>query len=273
MARGVGDMAPNEKRAIAALVYDLRASGVTRNLLRIAAAARADGLAFEIWPLRAQGEFLERAKDVAPVRPVRPDPTQRQRDLDSVLSGRAIRAAIAARQPAILFSAGNQMHVHAARAVGAMRRAQRPRLVGRASNAVVSARLPALPFGTAIGAVERWQYRAMDHIVAVSEELGAQLVDTLGIAPDSVSIIPNGVAPSRTSRAAASPDDRPPVILGIGRALAAKRLRDADPRVRAVAAGAGCAPRHPRSRRSAAVAETGGAARHRRAGYAGGACQ
>lgn len=69
---------------IGAVVYDLRASGVVRNLLRIAQRARADGIDFQIWPLRPQGEFLDQAKDVAIVDPVLSASVGIQRDFDSL---------------------------------------------------------------------------------------------------------------------------------------------------------------------------------------------
>ena len=51
----------------AVLVYDLRASGVVRNAIRIARAAAASGLAAELWVVRRSGAFAEDTGDL-PVR-------------------------------------------------------------------------------------------------------------------------------------------------------------------------------------------------------------
>ncbi len=212
-----------KSETIAAVVYDLRASGVVRNLLRIARALRDAGLDCEIWPLRAQGEFLETATRIAPVKPVLKGTTGRQRDWDSALAIAQLRRTIRARRPAIVLSAGNQMHVHAALALRGLAAADRPRFVGRASNAVAFARLSPLAAG-AVGTVERFQYRAMDHVIAVSQELGAQLVDRVGLPGDRVTVIPNGVEiESFAPPYGPAPDasefggGRKPVVLGIGR--------------------------------------------------------
>ena len=85
------------------MLYDLRASGVTRNALRIALAARVAGLDARLWPVRPQGELLAMVPPELPVEPIRPEPTDRQRDLDCVLSLWPMRIALAARRPARLF--------------------------------------------------------------------------------------------------------------------------------------------------------------------------
>lgn len=203
---------------IAALVYDLRASGVVRNLLRIAKRARGDGLAFEIWPMRPQGEFLDQATDTACVDPILPLPTKAQRDLDSLLHHDALAEKIGKRAPAIVFSAGNQMHWHLAKALQKLPPDARPRVIGRASNAVVSLGNANRLLRAVIKPQERFQYRAMDHIVAVSKELRGQLVDRLGLEADRISCIPNGIDVDRFSGGQdKTAENTRPVILGIGR--------------------------------------------------------
>jgi len=190
---------------IGIMLYDLRASGVTRNAIRIGLAARVAGLDARLWPVRPQGELLDMVPAELPVEPIRPDSTERQRDLDCVLSLWPMRIALAARRPAILFSAGNQMHVHVARVAGPV--GGRPfRLIGRASNAIASAgsawRAPLRP-------LERFQYAAMDRIVAVSEELGYGLAERLDQSGSKVRVIPNGADVDAIRTRALAPIDHP----------------------------------------------------------------
>ncbi|MGB7418116.1 MAG: glycosyltransferase [Erythrobacter sp.] len=203
---------------IGAVVYDLRASGVVRNLVRIAESARNAEFDFEIWPLRPQGEFLTQAERVTTVRPMLDVATKTQRDLDTLRHRRTLCDAIRARAPALLFSAGNQMHWHLARAIMPLPTVRRPRFLGRASNAVVSLGQANPLLRAAIKPWERFQYEAMDHVVAVSGELRDQLVHGLGLAADRVCVIPNGIDIERfvDGRGPRTGNDRP-LILGIGR--------------------------------------------------------
>ncbi|GMN03773.1 glycosyltransferase [Erythrobacter sp. MTPC3] len=203
---------------IGAVVYDLRASGVVRNLLRIAERARADGIDFEIWPLRAQGEFLGQAKDVAPVDPVLEASSSHQRDLDSFLHHSALAEALGNRSPSLLFSPGNQMHWHIAKALQMLPANARPRFVGRASNAVVSLGDANPIFRAIIKPQERFQFQAMHHVVAVSEELQGQLVNGIGFDTERVSCVPNGIDIDRyASGHGKQTENERPIILGIGR--------------------------------------------------------
>tara|TARA_R110000772_G_scaffold96874_1_gene195831 strand:+ start:4683 stop:5873 length:1191 start_codon:yes stop_codon:yes gene_type:complete len=208
---------------IGAIVYDLRASGVVRNLLRIAQAALDRGLEFEIWPLRPQGEFLREAEEIAALRPILTERSGGQRDLDCLFHQTALGEALAMRAPSLVFSAGNQMHWHLAKAMRYLPTDKRPRFIGRASNAVVSASNPNAVARALIRPQEQFQYCAMDHIIAVSVELRNQLVDELHISTERVSTIPNGIDVNRfvdhdllalKERAC---DGGDPVILGIGR--------------------------------------------------------
>jgi glycosyltransferase involved in cell wall biosynthesis len=200
------------------LVYDLRGSGVVRNALRIAGAARNAGLDVRLWPVRVGGELDGAIPPELPVLPLHDGPARLPRDLDSLLSVPALARAIDARRPDLLFSSGNQMHVHAALA---MRRAKRPvRFLGRASNAVVSA---AGPGRAAMRPVERFQYKAMDRVIAVSGELAGDLAE-LGVERDRIALVPNGVDLARLETLSATAVDHPffapgapPVVIGIGR--------------------------------------------------------
>lgn len=203
---------------IGAIVYDLRASGVVRNLLRIARAARDAGLDFELWPLRGQGEFLKEASECAPLRPILGDQTTMQRDWDSFRHQGALAEAFKTRAPALIFSAGNQMHWHVAKALGSLPDSERPRSLARASNAVVSQGQSNWLFRKAIAGQEALQYCAMDHVVAVSQELRDQIGSGLGISAANLSVIPNGIDAARfAGTTSQAPDNERPVILGIGR--------------------------------------------------------
>lgn len=203
---------------IGAVVYDLRASGVVRNLLRIAERARSDGLDFEFWPLRAQGEFLDQAKDITRVNPILPALVNAQRDLDSFFHHDALAEALGKRGPALVFSAGNQMHWHVAKALQKLPTDVRPRVVGRASNAVVSLGEANPLLRAVIKPQEKFQFQAMNHVVAVSQELQNQLINGLGLEAERVACIPNGIDVDRFSgaRDGAAENERP-VIVGIGR--------------------------------------------------------
>lgn len=206
---------------IGAVVYDLRASGVVRNLLRIAKSARANGLNFELWPMRAQGEFLDEARARAPLRPILDGQTAAQRDWDTLTHSRALAEAMRARAPALVFSAGNQMHWHVARALRSLPEGARPRALARASNAVVSQGQSSWALRKAIAGQEAFQYRAMDHVVAVSEELRGQIESGLGIPAHHLSVIPNGIDADRFAKSSLqtpqNTQNSHPIILGIGR--------------------------------------------------------
>lgn len=208
--------------SIGFLLYDLRASGVVRNAFRIAAVARDAGLDARLWPIRRQGDLLGQVPQGVPVEPILRGASRHQRDFDSLCAVPAISDTIRARQPALLFSCGNQMHIHAALALRGAKAGGRVRLVGRASNAVAS-RGDGL-WRRALRPLERFQYQAMDRIVAVSEELGTDLLGTFHLPPDKLSVIPNGVDVALVEqRARMEPPHRffrtlgPPVILAAGR--------------------------------------------------------
>jgi len=243
----------------ALLVYDFRASGVVRNLLRIAAAAREAGLDIELWPIRAQGELLGQVPPGVRVRPILAGRSRASRELDSLRAIPALARAIDRRRPRLLFSSGNHSHLHAALALLFVGERSRVRFVGRASNAVVSKGVGLARWRRLAGPLERFQYRSMDRIVAVSAELACALADDLGIDAGRIVTIPNGVDVAAIEAAAAAPaahrffaEGAPPIILGIGRLSRQKnfeglvrafaRLRAARP-ARLIVLGAGGARR------------------------------
>ena len=215
---------PPAPGGIALLVYDLRGSGVVRNALRIAAAASDAGLRISLWPIRCQGELLGAVPANLPIRPIRNRSSHLQRDLDSLAAVPALARAIDRDRPDVLVSGGNHTHLHAALALRRARAGPAIRFVGRASNAVVSAGASGKLGRAAIYGFERFQYRAMDRIVAVSDELAKALAETFGIDPGRIATVPNGVDVRQVQSAASLPfahpffaPGAPPVVLGIGR--------------------------------------------------------
>ncbi len=211
----------------AILVYDLRASGVVRNAIRIAGAAAASGLAAELWVVRRSGAFAEDTGGL-PVRVIAEGPPRLSRVADSLLTVPALAAAIRRLRPAVLFSSGNHIHAFAC-AAHRLSGASGTRLVARASNALAAA-TPPKRAGLAAGlirrsaaALERAQYGMMDSVIAVSRELGDDL-QSQGVSPARLAVIPNGVDIDAIVRDAQAPVDHPwfavgtpPVVIAVGR--------------------------------------------------------
>ncbi len=217
--------------ACALLVYDFRASGVVRNTLRIATAARDAGLDVSLWPIRLQGELVGDIPAGMALQPILEGPSRAQRDLDSLRAIPALVRAINRRRPRVLFSGGNHTHFHAALALQfAMDRAALC-FIGRASNAVISGEDGGY-WHKLVGPFERFQYASMNRIAAVSNELENAIVDRLEIDGDRVTTIPNGVDLAGIATAAREPvshhffaEGEPPVILGIGRISRQKNFK------------------------------------------------
>jgi glycosyltransferase involved in cell wall biosynthesis len=211
----------------AILVYDLRASGVVRNAIRIARAAAASGLAAELWVVRRSGAFAEDTGRL-PVRVIAEGPPRLSRAADSLRAVPALAAAIRRLRPVVLFSSGNHMHAFAC-AAHRLSGASGTRLVARASNALAAA-TPPKRAGLAAGlirrsaaALERAQYGMMDGVIAVSRELGDDL-QSQGVSPERLAVIPNGVDIDAIVREAQAPVDHPwfaagapPVVIAVGR--------------------------------------------------------
>jgi len=214
---------------LAILIYDLRASGVAINALRIAQAARAAGLTVELWLLADEGPLRARMPEGVVMRPISAGGSALPRSLHSAMALPNLVGLIRSRKPALLLSSGN--HVHAFASLAHMIAGVRGvRLIGRASNAlaaVVPLKRQGILGGLARRAsimIEKWQYRRMDRIVSVSSELAEHLRIHAGAASGKLRIIPNGVDLNAIEVAAAEPVDHPwfangapPVIIAVGR--------------------------------------------------------
>lgn len=211
----------------AILVYDLRASGVVRNALRIARAAAAAGLAAELWVVRSTGAFAQDTGGI-PVRVIANGRPRLSRAVDSIVTLPALAATIRRLRPAVLLSAGNHMHAFAC-AAHRFSGTSETQLVGRASNALAAATPPkrtgpaAQLIRRSAAALERAQFSMMDGVIAVSHELGDDL-QRHGVSPARLAVIPNGVDVDAVGHAAEAPvdhpwfaDDAPPVVIAVGR--------------------------------------------------------
>ncbi|MCP5145739.1 MAG: glycosyltransferase [Gammaproteobacteria bacterium] len=222
---------------LALLVYDLRASGVVRNLIALAGMAARRGLQVEIWVIRNRGHMAGSVPDGVSVVEV---PNQTifvpGRTLDLVASVLPLSSFIRTRQPGVLFSAGNQIHMTASLAFALAGRPPGTRFAGRASISVLGARTgvddsqPSL-LTRLLRSVDRLQYRGMHCVVSVSEELHGQLERQLLIEPERLLVIPNGVDTKTINRTRdiAPPhpwlaSGQPPVVLGVGRLVRQKNF-------------------------------------------------
>ncbi len=217
----------------AILVYDLRASGVVRNALRVVRAAVAAGLAAELWVVRRTGAFAAETAGL-PVRVIAQGEARLSRALDSVLALPALATTLREVRPGVLLSAGNHMHAFAC-AAHRLSGVRETRLVGRASNALAAATPPkrrgllAMLTRRSAVALERMQFGLMDGVIAVSHELADDLRNHARVGASRISVIPNGVDIDAITRSAEAPVSHPwftagalPVVIAVGRLCAQK---------------------------------------------------
>lgn len=225
---------------VSILGFDLRASGVVRNALRIAGAAAAAGLTTELWTVTGNGPLLAEVPSGVVLRSADLAGGNLGRTLDLTRAIPQLAAYLKQTRPRIALSSGNHMHVAASLAYRLAGRPADVKLWARASNATLKHPIGAAlgldlpgPVGSAIDAVTRLQYRDFARVIAVCHELGSHLVQELGLLPQNVSIIPNGVSLAKIREAADQPLDHawmqegaPPVILAAGRFSRQKNFAD-----------------------------------------------
>jgi len=212
---------------VAVLVYDLRASGVVRNALRIARQAALSGLRCDLVVVQAEGDF--KPFDHPLVRLVSlMTQASTNRFFGTLSSAGHLRTYLRRHRPRVLFSAGN--HIHPLAAMACFRLEDAPRLIMRASNDLSHARRSGWEsavsrlLATSARPLLRAMFAMADRIVSVSEELAADLGKHLGLPQDGIDVVPNGIDVSRIAQLARQEishpwfaPGEPPVILGIGR--------------------------------------------------------
>ncbi len=220
--------------------YDLRASGVVRNALRIAAAAQAAGLNTELWVAYADGPLKAEVPAGVVLRDAGHGRKALGRTTGLAASILPLAAYLRERRPRIALSSGNHLHLAAALAYRLAGRPGGVKLWARASNAPLQYPLGAwlgrpLPplAGRMVNAINRLQYDGFERIIAVCRELGDSLADDLAIAPDRITVIPNGVDVDNIGDLAAKALDHPwmadgqtPVIMAVGRLSKQKNFAD-----------------------------------------------
>ncbi len=221
------DLADATRPDVSILIYDLRASGVVRNALRIARQAAVAGLRVDLVVVQAQGDF--RPSDHPRIKLVSLMPeASANRFLGTLAAAKHLRAYLTQQRPRVLFSAGN--HIHPLAAMACFRLEDAPRLIMRASNDLSHVRrsgwqaLASHVLAASARPLLRAMFTMADRIVSVSDELAGSLGSRLGLPQAEIDVIPNGIDVNRIGQLSRQEvmhpwlaPGQPPVILGVGR--------------------------------------------------------
>lgn len=214
---------------VAFVMFDFGPTGVVRNTIRIARAAADAGLRIELWVVQDGGPLRGDLPTGIPVRAFGPELGTGYSRAERRKTGRrtvpALTRLIEQQRPTLLLSSGNHFHSFAAAAAGRSEFATR--LLLR-----ISTGLPK-PDGLNPWRWGRYWFKRekarrrqtkAHKLIAVSEEVGRELVEVMGAPPTQVIVIPNGIDRGTIERNAAQPLDhpwfaegKPPVLLGVGR--------------------------------------------------------
>lgn len=223
------------------LAYDLKASGVVRNALRLAEAASAAGFRTELWVARNHGALRDEVPAGIEVRHSgRLGRAALPEGPDLVGALWALSAYLRERRPAIALSAGNHMSLAANLAYRLAGAPAGVSLWARASNATLATPMAAWlgrplprPVGGLVNAANGLNYRGFERVIAVSRELGEALTGSLGVDGRRLTVIPNGVDVDAVQRLAGARLDDPwfgpgemPVIVSAGRLSRQKNFGD-----------------------------------------------
>lgn len=211
---------------VAIMLFDLNISGVARNAVRVANAAHAAGIRTEVWLGQSRGDLRDELDPAIVKRTLGAELASGYSRRDRKLASKGLAGALASlhaeHRPAVALSAGNHFHDLATAAQG-IAGGGAPRLMGRISNAAPNASRTANPFKVfrkRRKAAAR--YAAMDHLVAVSSEIRAELIGTLKVPEAKISLIRNGIDLATVRQLGDSSPAWPwhldvPIILGVGR--------------------------------------------------------
>jgi glycosyltransferase involved in cell wall biosynthesis len=203
---------PNAQPELAVLAYNLAATGVTRNAIRIAAHAASRGIRTELWVWQKTGPFgqlvpanvkiVEFGNDSALLR------FGNLRRAGIFLKIPALARLIRDRKPGILLSAGNRCHLAASLAYRLAGRPSQTVTVARASNANPMFSRKGLPYRF-LNRLDTLKYASFQHIISVSHELGAALCQIRPSLQSRMHVIPNGVDLKKLSQAQPQAPDHP----------------------------------------------------------------
>jgi glycosyltransferase involved in cell wall biosynthesis len=212
---------------VALLVYDLRASGVCRNTVRLAEALQQAGLRVEIVAVSPGGDMAQIAASL-PVRHLRKSRGSLGRLAGTLTAVAPVQRYLQHHRPAVLLSMGNHIHPVAALALALAK--VDTRLIMRASNDLSHDRpgqwwspLWRLAVEMLVQPLLRLMFSRADRIIAVSEDLKRALIEDLGFSPEHIAVIPNGVDLDHIQTQMAKPlsdlgtDDSVPTVVGMGR--------------------------------------------------------
>jgi glycosyltransferase involved in cell wall biosynthesis len=213
------------------LGFDARGSGVVRNALRIARAARQAGLVVELWLAEVAGNLSADLPEGVVVRRFGVGSAGLGRTAKLALSVMRLARTIGQVQPRLILSSGNHMHLAASLAYKMAGKPGNTQLIIRASNATWLSTLQASTgvrfprwIAAMVNATNRLQYGNANYIIAVCEELRVMLEHDLKLPSARLGVIANGVDVDDVRRHAAAPLDHPwlaagdaPLIVAVGR--------------------------------------------------------
>jgi glycosyltransferase involved in cell wall biosynthesis len=188
------------KPDLVVLIYNLAATGVTRNAIRIAAAAANRGMHTELWLWQSTGPFAKLVpENVKIVEFGNHSPLLRfgqMRRAGILMKIPALARLIVQKKPQILLSAGNRCHLAASLAW---------RLAGKPAHTITIARASnANPMFSKTDLISRMlnrfdslKFQSFQHVISVSRELASELCAIRPQLSSRMSVIPNGVDMSK----------------------------------------------------------------------------
>lgn len=187
---------PDEKPELAVLVYNLAATGVTRNAIRIAAEAANRGIRTQLWLWQRTGPFGKHVPENVEVVEFGNSSSMLRfghlRRAGIFLKIPALAKLIGKHQPRILLSAGNRCHLAAGLAWRLAGKPGQTITIARASNANPLFSQKGL-LARLLNRLDTLKFQPFHHIVSVSHELASSLCEVRPQLRDRMRVIPNGV--------------------------------------------------------------------------------